>query len=271
MAVSFLFWNLKKLARAEILATLSKEHEIDVLILAEYDIDDDELTSQLKQATGRTYNKPWNESAKIHIFSRFESPQIEAVFDDNSGRLTVRRLKMGREAVLLAAVHLVAKVNWDEDEQRAELQTLAHDLSRVEDDEGHRRTVLVGDFNMNPFEKGMISSHGIHAVMTRQVASKRSRQISGRQYEFFYNPMWGFFGDTTSGPAGTHYFRKSTPDIYFWNIFDQVLIRPALLNRFEGDVEIIETSGDHQLLSKSGIPDQQIGSDHLPIRFSLNL
>jgi len=45
---------------------------------------------------------------------------------------------------------------------------LADEIRREELGIGHERTVLMGDFNMNPFEIGMISATGLHAVMDRR-------------------------------------------------------------------------------------------------------
>ena len=42
---------------------------------------------------------------------------------------------------------------------------------------------------------------------------------------FFYNPMWGHFGDALDGPPGSYYDARSEAVAYFWNVFDQVLIR----------------------------------------------
>ncbi|MCH8828669.1 MAG: hypothetical protein IID45_03725 [Planctomycetes bacterium] len=116
----------------------------------------------------------------------------------------------------------------------------------------------------------MISSHGMHAVMTRQIASQGSRTVLGRDYPFFYNPMWGFFGDRTPGPPGTHYFRRSTPDMFFWNMFDQVLIRPELIPFFSDEIEILSTIETNKLTKANGTPDESVGSDHFPILFRLS-
>jgi hypothetical protein len=35
--------------------------------------------------------------------------------------------------------------------------------------------VVIGDFNMNPFDRGMVNANGFHAVMSRQIAALRSR------------------------------------------------------------------------------------------------
>jgi endonuclease/exonuclease/phosphatase family metal-dependent hydrolase len=184
LMLSFLFWNLKKLPRADIIARLAREHEVDVLMLAECSIPDDSLLAALKDTTGSVFRKAWSETAKVEVFTRLAENSMTALYDDDLGRLTIRRLVIETMDVLLAAVHFPSKVNWSEDEQRAEMQNLARDIALTEDKAGHRRTILVGDFNMNPFEKGMISSHGLHAVMTRQIAEKKSRKVAGREYRF---------------------------------------------------------------------------------------
>jgi hypothetical protein len=135
---------------------------------------------------------------------------------------------------------------------------------------GTSRTVLVGDLNMNPFEKGVISASGLHAVMTRAIARKEGRTVDGELYPFFYNPMWSRFGDSTEGPPGTYYRQGSSLTEYFWHTFDQVLIRPALLDRFdEKSLRVLTECGERRFLRQSGIPDHSRVSDHLPLLFTL--
>ena len=145
-------------------------------------------------------------------------------------------------------------------------------ISQAEKQVGHYRTVLVGDLNMNPFEDGVVGANGLHAVMSRRIAERQKRTVQNREYQFFYNPMWNFFGDETSGPPGTYYYSNSEYVVYFWNMFDQVLIRPQLLDRFKStDLKIVHCIDTISLLSSSGIPDKYSKSDHLPIVFILNL
>jgi hypothetical protein len=145
-------------------------------------------------------------------------------------------------------------------------------ISEEERAVGHRRTVIVGDLNMNPFEKGVAGANGLHAVMTRTVALAGERTVQERSYPFFYNPMWGHFGDRLPGPPGSYYYQGSELVTYFWNIFDQVLVRPELLDRFrDEDVRILESAGAVPLISTRGRPDEKAASDHLPILFKLEL
>ena len=147
---------------------------------------------------------------------------------------------------------------------------LSKEIVRVEDAVGHQRTVVVGDLNMNPFEDGMIGAPALHAVMTRQLARRVQRTVQGKAYRFFYNPMWGYFGDRSPGPPGTYYLRSSKPGNYFWNIYDQVLLRPALMDRL-ARLEVLQHDGSASLLTRRGLPAETNGSDHLPVFFQLDV
>jgi hypothetical protein len=123
---------------------------------------------------------------------------------------------------------------------------------------------------MNPFDVGIVGSDCFHAVMEKGIARKRSRKVNGRERLFFYNPMWGRMGDSSVGPTGTYYYSKSQRVTYFWNTFDQILLRPNLLNYFDDEnlIVISEISG-RDLLAKDGISKEF--SDHLPILIKLQL
>lgn len=269
---SFVFWNVKELPRAEQAARLAGERLADVVILAESLVPDTDLIAALNRETGLFFCRPWSESSeRIRIYTRYRETELVAVFDEPSGRLTIRRLLVGKRDVLLAAIHFHSKVRWSNEDQYEEIQNMARHIRRVEDDFGHRRTIVVGDLNMNPFERGVCSSHGLHGVMTRSTAAEMSRKVAGREYTYFYNPMWGFFGDRTPGPPGTHYYRDGTPLVYFWNIVDQLLIRPALLDLFDDEIAIVDCLAGEPLVDERGRPCLKRGSDHLPLHFKLRL
>jgi len=167
----------------------------------------------------------------------------------------------------------VSKLHWDSDSQTQKCTVLARTISEGEQRVGHKRTLVVGDLNMNPFEPGVVGAAGLHGVMTRQIASRGARTVQGRSYEFFYNPMWGVFGDGSPGPPGTYYYDDSRHVNYSWNVFDQVLLRPELLHSFSNDQLQVLTRAGNTLLTKGvdGVIDGRNASDHLPVLFRLNL
>jgi hypothetical protein len=51
-----------------------------------------------------------------------------------------------------------------------------------------------------------------------------------------------------------------------------VLLRPALLDRFRNkNLKILTTDGAFSFVSEDGRPNDDVYSDHLPIRFQLDL
>jgi hypothetical protein len=93
--------------------------------------------------------------------------------------------------------------------------------------------------------------------------------VDGEDRKFFYNPMWGRYGDETHGPPGT-YYRRGGQISPFWHIFDQVLLRPSLLQYYSSNaVEIVGEIGGRSLL-RDGRINQSI-SDHLPIFLRLEV
>ena len=80
--------------------------------------------------------------------------------------------------------------------------------------------------------------------------------------------MWGYFGDKSPGPPGTYYYSATNPINYFWNIYDQVLVRPGVLDWFH-DLSILDHDGKESLLSGNGLPNKSQASDHLPLIFRI--
>ena len=270
---TFLFWNLYRKPLQEIVANLARLHEIDVLILAECSIEPGTLLSTLNQPDAPGYHyAPSPGFTKIEIFTRFPAEFIPITNKDKP-RLTMRHLKLpGMTDILLAVAHLSSKLHQRDSSQGYEGVVTAEHIRAMEQEIGHSRTILVGDLNMNPFEDGMVAAKGFNGVMCRNVASRGTMRGARSEYPFFYNPMWSLFGDASPGPPGTYYRNVSEQVGYFWNMFDQVLIRPDLLDRFDNaDLKILDSDGNISFLSNRGLPNKKIASDHLPILFKLNL
>jgi hypothetical protein len=270
--VAFLFWNLNRRPLSEAIANIVARHHIDVVILCECCVTPVDLLRSLNVGAETSYRyAPGIGCKRVEILARFPGEFIRPVYETD--RLSVRHIVLpGAMDILLAAVHFPSKLHWRDNSQVLECVELADQIRDVERHVGHSRTVLVGDLNMNPFEEGVVGAKGLHGVMTRRIATTGSRVVQGRQYPFFYNPMWGLFGDRWDSPPGTYYRSASEQTVFFWNMFDQVLIRPELLSCFDQhSVEVVQSDGQMSLLSPEGTPDTEVASDHLPLVFQLRL
>jgi hypothetical protein len=268
---SFLFWNLQKKPLEGLIRELAEAHEVDVLILTECTVPTHVMLEALNRGPGPMFHLTDSQCEEIAIYTRFSSEFLQKQLDDR--RLTIRRLRLpGSDEILLAALHHPSTLHWNDASQSAECYRVSSTIRSVEEEVGHRRTVLVGDFNMNPFEDAIVAANGLNAVMTRMVAARETRTVLAHKYPFFYNPMWGHFGDAIEGPSGTFYDGRSEHVTYFWNMFDQVLIRPELLGMFRNEeLRILSFCGERSLLTAKGLPNTSVASDHLPILFRLDL
>ena len=100
-------------------------------------------------------------------------------------------------------------------------------------------------------------------MMTKSCVTPGTRRHSENQYDFYYNPMWGLFGDATDGPAGTVY-DTGNQGPYGWSMFDQVLIHHSIVDVFQ-KVEILTQADDFSFKRQNGRPDSENASDHFPI------
>ena len=269
---NFLFWNLAGKDLTKRIRRIADCHQVDIVVLAESDSSDDDILLALNDKPQPDfYVAPGLACEKIRVFTRFDPSFLVLVHETDD--LSIRMLSLpGAMDVLVAAVHMPSKREWDDKSQEFQCTALAQEIEYAENTVGHSRTLLLGDLNMNPFEPGMVAAAGLHGVMTRELAKRFSRRVKSRSYKFFYNPMWGFFGDKEDHPPGTHYYGKSVQKVFFWNIFDQVLVRPDLLSRFDvRSLAILDNDGIDTLVDRSGRPDKRKASDHLPIKFGLNL
>ncbi|MCK4340168.1 MAG: endonuclease/exonuclease/phosphatase family protein [Phycisphaerae bacterium] len=267
--MKFIFWNIDKKNRADLLADLVHEQHADVLMLAESATPSEELIAALSNR-GTDFSLATFESRKVavffrpgtaHVIPRLEYPHV----------VTAQLDVDGAEPILLAVAHLRDLRNSKPTDKHSEAEILQQLIREEEVRAGHQRTVLVGDLNMDPHHEAMIRAGGLHGVMARSIAEQRTRTVADRQYEYFYNPMWGLYGDRDGRPPGTYYYRGSYVT-QFWHMLDQVLVRPALLEAFPTEcVIIIDRVAERSLLTCSGLPDRENASDHLPIMFELNL
>ena len=245
--ISFLFWNLNRKPLETRLGRMSMSHSVDVVCLAECPLPADQVVAALKDSGD--YQEADGSGTELRVFSRLPSRFLRFQFIDQQERwLLYRVCPAWAPQFLLAVAHLPSKLNIRDATQELTVQPFATDIEMTEDRKGHRRTVLIGDLNMNPFESG-VGAGGLHGVMTRAVAEREERTIQGKEYRMFY--------------------RSAAEAVnYFWNTYDQLLIRPELIDRLSR-LEVLISDGLESLLTTNQLPDKTNGSDHLPLFFRL--
>lgn len=268
--VAFLFWNIQRKPLQQALAELAQEHDPDFLVLAECEIPYPTLIGAINaSAPSFPYCSIGTSQSNLTMLTRFPD-HARVIYDER--RMTVCRIALPLHLdFLLAATHFPSRMDWQPDSLAAFSQRTAAMIRYLESKQSLDRTILMGDFNMDPYEPGVLSADGFHAVMTKALARKGSRVVQDSDLPFFYNPMWSHYGDAVP-PPGTHYHARSESVVQFWHMYDQVLVRPSLIDRFAPeDVQILHTCAGQSILTKDGIPDQDRWSDHLPLLVAIDL
>mgnify|MGYP003374493929 CR=1 FL=1 len=270
--MNFLFWNINQIEDTSInlnIAKLINETNSEFVVLAEYNQNGIDLLKELFNF-GLDFSEIKQLGCqRISIFSNFHTFYLSHVYDEE--RYTIKELKMPNcDPLLVVLVHLISKLHANDDDQLVSALKLKEQIEFAEQNANHKNTIVIGDFNMNPFDKGMVSVVGMNSLPCLKTAkkSKARRKFQRKEYSFFYNPMWNLFGDFNGAP-GT-YFHSNPPSLsLYWNILDQVLIRPGIANNFENkSLKVVEKIGSSSLVDKRNRP---LLSDHLPIFFSMTI
>lgn len=274
------FWNTNNKVSDETLATLIETTDTDVLVLAEYtkfekNFNKYLLNKQKDRDSFLLYAKSrglpslyaLSDETRITVFTKFTQANFSLIYEDKHYSI-YSFTKIGRLSLLFGFVHLSSKMYANEEDQADEAENLHCQIKKGEQEVQHKNTLIVGDFNMNPFERGMVSAKALNAISCLKTARNIKRNRQDKDYLYFYNPSWSLLGDH-KGTPGTYFYHEPHLTRYYWHLLDQVILRPELNSHFDRDsLEVLTRVGSATLLDKQGHPSSEF-SDHLPITFTL--
>lgn len=258
------FWNVYKNQKIDpFLKSFVFEYGIDVLILAEYDGNINSFCQDVNSFSSNFTTLNCLGCDKICGIANKKYHQ-ELLFAHT--RYSILKLETSYFQLLLCMIHAESNLNASDYDRNTFFYLFRNDILSCEDKSKTNNTIIIGDLNSNPFDSSVIGISSLHGIPFKEEAKKETRVFQGKNYGMFYNPMWRFL-TAPSPPYGTYYLNNSRPINYFWNVFDQVLIRPVLLPAFDEDsLQIVQTINNQSLLKNGYAPNKEI-SDHLPILF----
>lgn len=284
-----MFWNIdKKSAFENTICEVVKNEKVDLLLLIEANNIKDSLIESSTSLKRKSSPNPADENSKTpRFYSNNKGFKLNHYHTyPNTKRMSFYFLDIPKkQKILLCGLHLRSKLMRRTETQVSEASVINSYIKAIEKKIPKRRTIILGDFNVNPFELGMISPLGFNATLSKVIASSGPREFIKDDYNYFYNPMWNFIGDINyqNGnlklPGGYYYKNNDDVTQTFWNLFDNILLRPDLIDEIDlSSISILETSGAsgsatfHKFLnvvSDEYQIDRPNYSDHLPITFNI--
>jgi len=273
---SVVAWNARQGRLENAIHDLVIMHSIHLIVLVESQLDDASLMPKLHAVDPLFVPLSPVSATGVRIYSRVKTNPISFPSDK---RRTTAQISVGSNGdiqyLTVIAVHLPSKLETCQEDQSLACRLLKRDLTDWAGNEPAKSaTIILGDFNLDPFEHGMVALDCLHAISSANlVAQKKQRICQGEESRLLYNPCWSLLGDATQPPGTYYYDRSGHAYNQFWHVFDQVLLDVDLQDRLRPPgVQIITDHGTHHsFLDGSGIPKRDEYSDHLPLLFTLNL
>ena len=286
--IKVMFWNIdrapdaKRLNFEQTICEVVNKEKVEILLLAEaMNVDDTiiENNSALKRI------KPFLPSDQIDLTPRFYSTNNGFKLEhyhtvQNTKRLVFCFLEMPKRPLLvLAGIHFPSKLEYDGQTQADIANSYINWINKAEG--GTKRTILFGDFNMNPFEIGMIGPKTFNATLSKVLAKTGPRTFQRPdRFDYFYNPMWTFMGDIDEAsrkhklPGSYYLYSTGDSSITYWNVFDKVLLRPDVIDDIDIDsIKYLMKSGKHEFVTVAKNEKYKIErskySDHVPLVFNI--
>jgi exonuclease III len=298
--IRFWYWNTGKKAKTQeqVLTDLFAADGVpDIVLLGECLVD--LSTSFLKQhgltkviyaqppgsnQTQLTYFKTQTDFTLTHLVATTIAPKNALRYGNNpalTARVLLMTLTIAGESTLVACVHLPSRRGGHQDES-SQLGLVSRYKGFIAEAAGKplsdfgERIVVVGDFNMNPFDLGMIEPTAFFAINNRKFVRHR-RKVAGVNELMFYNPCWTLLSDINQAThpilrvSGSIYYKGTASKKLYWHLFDQVLLSESLIKHFDASALhlVLHPEIEKEVMSSVKRNDADY-SDHLPLCFTLS-
>jgi hypothetical protein len=250
------FWNINNKDLYGIIIELCLENDIDIIGIAEGN--DSNCWPLLKNGYELI-----SKNSKVQLFMRYNQNIIKSCLE--SERYSIVEVKLPIiESLTISCCHLVDKYSSPNVTQARECMKYLDDIVEFEKSTGTENTIVIGDFNINPYESAMVGAGFFNATNDKLIAQKKTRTVKGTCYKYFYNPMWKLYANDQR-PLGTYYYIANDHESVHWNIIDNMLIRPCIIPFYsDSSLRILGKAGKDVLLTKHGFINKNKYSDHLP-------
>ncbi|HDR7977704.1 TPA: hypothetical protein QC443_005833 [Bacillus cereus] len=268
---SIFYWNLKRKDLSGEIKELVSRSPFDILFFSETTQRTRKALDEVLRPMGYTSRTQLSGNVRVALFEKYQQSEIVMIKEER--RFTMIIYNFGGENYMVVGVHLDSPVSYPDEADR---YVVAKDVYSIiafySEYYKVNNTVVIGDFNMNPFDRGMVSELSFKATHCKQTA-----QTINKGKDYFFNPSWKIFSnDLTEAekkPPGTIHYVPRNKDTYvdYWHVFDQVLISPYMISEYSNSYEVLTEWNKVKLLDASLIPDRTNFSDHLPIIYTIKI
>ncbi len=141
---NFLFWNTHGKRIHDQVRTLAIERNAALIILAECKLDIDRLIEFLNRERSQQYETSLGELSTRKLVFIHNSNEFHLIRDWSFGSFGA--FNTGGREVIIAAIHFPSKRDRGDSDFRSYAEIFRNELEKIEQERGHSRSVIVGDF-----------------------------------------------------------------------------------------------------------------------------
>lgn len=163
--IRLLFWNLAKNNNERHIVDLIRENSIDICVFAEYNNTDLKMIiSELNDTF--VLHSGCGGCDKIIMIAR-KDYSIEIRREQN--RYTIYSVLSRKEKYIIAGLHLQDRRNNDPDARKNTARALINDIKEQENILLNDNTIVIGDYNANPFDDELVQKDSFNAVLFKEL------------------------------------------------------------------------------------------------------
>lgn len=255
--MNILFWNIKGNNLQRHIKQCLIENNVDVAVFAEYKGTDFLLLSKELNYSYH-YVETIGGCDKVALLV---SKSVNATIKREQSRYALYEIETNEKHYIIAGVHLQDRHSTDTAVRIETIGRLMNDIKNLEQSSKCNNTIVIGDFNANPYDDELLQMNAFHAVPFKEVIRRsETRRIDGVSYRRLYNPVIHFLSEDEQNYGSFYYSQGSKTPV--WHCLDHVLLGKSLIDAVYS-LRYIKKIGKISLL-KQVKPDPSI-SDHLPL------
>ena len=234
--IKYLFWNVYRKNLIGVLIDVILENNVDIVALAETRaLDIQGVINAL-----RAKNQDWKvleicPKSDLRVLAKAD---LRISVHREEKRFVSCKILNGEELYLFSVVNLSSPMYLEESARDIRAMNISQVLRKLDEgifESSEYKSIIVGDFNLQPYSQGISSVHGFNATMSISNAKRIYRKVEGEKKFFYFNPTWKLMGDNKI-VQGTYYNSSDQQEkSIFWYSFDELLIRPYFIDKFNWD------------------------------------
>lgn len=261
--MNFIYWNTKNNDVIDIIIEILEEEKPELFFLSE--ITKYPLSIHVEKLIQTGYNIFENPGCKRVMILKKDSVNIDLGLQ-NKYYTTISYINTD---LFVVSLHLPSQMFQHMESLKEFIRDFRVDLDNTLGDSLETKILIIGDFNVNPYESPMIDYDGFRAINSpngRKVINHLTKSKTS-----YYNPTWQLYAHNKF--PGTKFFPRpssSSYDVLEFHFLDQVVISHKLLESIsEEKIKVIERTSNFVLFDEG--KNLIRVSDHLPLSYKIKM